>query len=301
MSKIKNIYCFGTSFTKGGGFEFDINSEKSLFDIYSNLGEIPTQFNFSYPGQLQNLLTNVDLDITVHNFAKSGYGNERIYRIIWDLFNDKNFDVESTLFIIEFSDIGRKEYYYTPLKDFIICNSHVDNDKLIFHGASHTYHSTEHKKYNELIDQNLYELENFTNESIELVNQIKLALYNTHKLLGFLINNKSNIICTQPPQCWGPPDSYQEKYHKYQLFDEYGYGILQYIRDNPSQVITNETGGSYVDGHGGIVFSKTISSLLYNKMIDMKYIDKPHNILDFEKINNLKNDILKNIKSLDTI
>ena len=55
---IKKIYTFGTSFTEGGGFEFDILQPQNL-KCYQNLGEELTRFNFSYPGQLQKLLPNI--------------------------------------------------------------------------------------------------------------------------------------------------------------------------------------------------------------------------------------------------
>ena len=48
---INKIYCFGTSFTEGGGFEFEQNSK--LYELYGSLGEEMTKANFSYlsPGK----------------------------------------------------------------------------------------------------------------------------------------------------------------------------------------------------------------------------------------------------------
>ena len=301
MSRIKNIYCFGTSFTNGGGFEFEENMIEPLHLAYSNIDELQTQFNFSYPGQLLKLLNNSNLDIKVHNFSKSGYGNHRINRIIWDLVNEPDFDISTSLFILEFAHFGRHELYYTLLNDYIICNSHIENDVLKFHDASHTYHSKKHRPQNDSVFLNKNKFENFINESIEFLNEIKESVYATHSLLGFLINNNYNIILTQPPMWNGPPDDYHKDYFRYQLFEEPGYGIMEYLRDNPTHVIKNETGGNYNDSHGGIVFSKTIASLIYNRLIDMNLISTEYHSIDINDVNNLKRIILKNTKLFNKI
>ena len=54
---IKEIHCFGTSHTAGGGFEF-FNKENAS-KLKKTYTERPfTQFNYSYPGQLQKLIGN---------------------------------------------------------------------------------------------------------------------------------------------------------------------------------------------------------------------------------------------------
>jgi len=82
MTKIKHnhqiwfINTYGTSLTKGGGFEFWDN--KKLKEYYSQTEpDIPQfQFNFSWPGQLQLLVGRS----IVTNYAKSGYGNETLIK-----------------------------------------------------------------------------------------------------------------------------------------------------------------------------------------------------------------------------
>ena len=81
MSKIKYINCFGTSYTAGGGFEFD-GDKNPLNNLYSGLETPLTQFNFSYPGQLKKIL---DENVKVTNYAKNGYGNDRTFRKIYEL------------------------------------------------------------------------------------------------------------------------------------------------------------------------------------------------------------------------
>ena len=86
---IKYIHCFGTSYTAGGGYEFDgdspfrnqdseyiINLKKETKQKYPN--EEQTQYNFSWQIQLQKLVDSNK--IKVLNHFKTGYGNERIYR-----------------------------------------------------------------------------------------------------------------------------------------------------------------------------------------------------------------------------
>ena len=96
---IKYIHCFGTSYTAGGGHEFNgttndrnVNSKTSdyvrdLIYFYKKKypNEEQTQFNCSWPGQLQKLVND---EIIVLNHAKSGYGNDRMMRITNDIVND---------------------------------------------------------------------------------------------------------------------------------------------------------------------------------------------------------------------
>ena len=118
---IKEIHCFGTSHTEGGGFEFfNQNIASKLKKIYT---EQPfTQFNYSYPGQLQKLIGS---GVKVFNHGKSGYGNERMYRIAYDLIMNNEDSLSEKLFIFEFSFLGRKEFYSNTLKDHFIVNYEI--------------------------------------------------------------------------------------------------------------------------------------------------------------------------------
>ena len=149
---IKYIHCFGTSYTAGGGYEFNADSpfRNQNSEYIKNLKketktkypkEEQTQFNFSWPGQLQKLLKQYS--IRVINHAKSGYGNERIYRKAYKIINEPTFNVEENLFLIEFSDIGRAEFWSNTLQNYLICNYHFnDYDKdsdLILDSLGHNY------------------------------------------------------------------------------------------------------------------------------------------------------------------
>ena len=121
-TKIKQIYTFGTSHTAGGGFEWhskDKEKVSNLEKVYGNLDIPKTQFDFSWPGQLSKLA-----NVNVKNYAKSGYGDERMYRKFYEIISKKNSleELSSSLFIFEFSMMGRKEYYSNTIGDYIIFN-----------------------------------------------------------------------------------------------------------------------------------------------------------------------------------
>lgn len=98
---IKKIYTLGTSFTKGGGFEFDLeNHGDSLRKFYSHIDDEKTQWSFSC--QLQKLFDKNKIKVDVVNLAKSGYGNERLIRKTYETILDKSFKKEETLFLFEF-------------------------------------------------------------------------------------------------------------------------------------------------------------------------------------------------------
>ena len=109
MTKIKNIYSFGTSFSNAGGFEF--HRKPHMRDYYKCL-DIPLEKSkVQYTYLLSQLLEKT---INCTNLSKDGFGNERIYRKIHEITHQKNFIPEENLFIIEFSD-----FLFVPSKPFI--------------------------------------------------------------------------------------------------------------------------------------------------------------------------------------
>ena len=270
---IKKIYCFGTSYTAGGGFEFQDLHGKDIHHVYGNTNERLTQFNFSYPGQLQKILRENGHGVDVINLAKSGFGNERIYRKIWDVVTHPTFNKDETLFIIEWSDVGRREFFYNDLNDFIITNYDYNHgDYGHFHGLSYKWNSKTFQSINKELEKNSDIFQDFINKTSNVVEQIKLSVRNTHNAMGFLEYNGVKMIHTQPTSCWGLPDVIQEGYSKYQLFEEAFYGILQWSEDNKKS-ISKETMNLYQDYHIGLVGNKQVARLIFNKMIDMEYID----------------------------
>ena len=269
---IKKIYTLGTSFTKGGGFEFDV-IHPSHKKLYQNVGEELTQFNFSYPGQLQKLLPN----IKVINLAKSGFGNERMYRLATDLILSDNFNKEETLLLFEWSFIGRKEIYSRKLKDYIIINYSTPKFSKIpkLDGFARTYLQKKEISEKEL---SLLPDTNYFKKLIELTFNRdvigKKMFFSTLKFLSFLKNKKVNFLITQKPFDFHP-----------QLYNKEIYEIESHFVKNLSNgtflnycnedlgTIDKETAGVYKDGHFGFIGNKIISSKIYDELIERNYID----------------------------
>ena len=288
MSYIKKIYTFGTSFTKGGGFEFDVLHDNYI-KLYEGLGEELKQSNFSWPGQLQKLLPNIE----VINLAKSGFGNERIYRLATDLILSDNFNKEETLFLIEFSDIGRKEYYSRKLKDFIIVNygqSKLDN-------FARTY-----KQKKKLSDLDLEKLpdrsyfENLVDRSLNDDVQLELMHFNNIKFLSILNNRKINYVLVQPPMPF-PPNINLDNYNlnKFKISTIPPGGIIGEI---PELTITKETNGIYEDSHFGLIGAKYISSKIHDDLINKGFIKSTLLNKNLEDFDNIKKQINLNIGNL---
>ena len=296
---IKKIYCFGTSFTEGGGFEFDSNPTIKL--IYSGLGERITKFNFSWPGQLQKLLT----DIEVINFAKSGFGNERMYRLASDLVLSDDFNKDETLFLLEFSHLGRKEYYSKNLKDYVTVNYSTplndENQKYSkFVGVARTYNQIK-----EVSDSELAQLpdSDWFNKWIGLtINQQvqhELTVNNSTIFLSFL--KERNVKFLQVESA-----SYVNPIYWDDLITPY---LVKNLKDNSIYTtsyspingqIEQETYGYHQDKHFGLISNKLIASCVHDELIDRKIIkgtklNKKRKDFDYIQKNLLKNyNFLKN-------
>lgn len=262
MSKIKKIYTFGTSFTQGGGFEFDV-IHSDYKKIYEGLGEELTQYNFSWPGQLQKLLPNIE----IINLAKSGYGNERIYRLATDLILSEEFNKDETLLLFEFSTVGRKEYYSKKLKDFII----VNYGQSTLDGVAKTY-----KQKKELSDSELESLpdinffENLVEKTLNDDIQVDLMHFNILRFLSLLNNKKINYFFTQAPMIFPS----QIPLYNYNL-DEYTISTFSsnsMIGELGELDINKETYGKYEDSHFGLIGAKYISSKIHDYLVNKKII-----------------------------
>ena len=262
MSEIKKIYTFGTSFTQGGGFEFDV-IHSDYKKIYEGLDEELTQYNFSWPGQLQKLLPNIE----IINLAKSGYGNERIYRLATDLILSEEFNKDETLLLFEFSTVGRKEYYSKKLKDFII----VNYGQSTLDGFAKTY-----KQKKELSDSELESLpdrnffENLVEKTLNDDIQIDLMHFNILRFLSLLNNKKIKYFFTQAPLVF-PSQITLDNYN----LDEYTISTFpsnSMIGELGELNITKETYGKYEDSHFGLIGAKYISSKIHDYLVNKKII-----------------------------
>ena len=243
---IKEIHCFGTSFTHGCWFEFHSNLKReNLLKYYK---EKPfTQFNYSWPGQLQKLIGD---GVRVYNHAKSGYGNERMYRIAYDLITEDIQSVSEKLFIFEFSFLGRKEFYSNTLKDHFIVNYEILENGANVYGIAQNYFENHVETY-ELLRNKIVP---FVKETMQAENQIKTLRMNNRFFIDFLLQNNVNFLLATPPYGFdhendldGVRINLEDKHIQYSDTENTIYGY--YYKNG--WTITNETNGFIVDNHSG--------------------------------------------------
>lgn len=273
MKEIKNIYCFGTSYTAGGGFEFNKEYNYKLIALYKHL-EIPlNQKNFSWPGLLQKLIKS---NIKVHNLAKSGYGNERIYRKTLDVIEERNGKVDDCLFIFEFSGLGRKEYYFNEIDDYVICNYEFDETDIAkIQGIANTYFYQSDDITN-IINNNENIFSEFIKKTISFKNQVKIYQRNLMLFINFLELNNINYLINGSISFNPKMDSMISKNYlnKIMQFKDKNNKLGDFVKYFNSYNLTleDETKGIVKDGHCGYVGNKIISEMIFNHLIDFGYI-----------------------------
>ena len=293
MIKFLNFY--GTSFTEGGGFEFDLKPITKA--VYKNINEDLTTFNFSYPGQLQKLCGD---SLKVNNYAKSGWGNERIYRMVIDKISEPNFKKEENIFFFEFSDLGRKEYFSNKLSDYILINYTLNTDGYQTDDISliKDYFTTkEIIKYEEnLLYFHFYD--ELCKNSLFLKTQYDSVIYNTIYFIDFLKYNKINFYVLD-----------NMKHHSL-IGNRIGFSnLMRFGKKAGSQSIfkfsnfniTYETENYIEDNHFGLIANKYIAYSIYNNLISKEIISG--NKLNVKQINEkeILNIISKNISKLRAI
>jgi len=263
---IKEIHSFGTSHTAGGGFEF-FNKEKAS-KLKKTYTERPfTQFHYSYPGQLQKLIGN---GVKVFNQGKSGYGNERMYRIAYDLIMNNTNSLSEKLFIFEFSFLGRKEFYSNTFKDHFIVNYEILKDDIDINGISQTYFINHNETY-ELLKNKVVP---FIKETIQGENQIKTLEMNNSFFVDFLLQQNVNFLFATPP--YGEKTDFKEdlknKYISYTNAENTLYGYYF----NNGWTIEKETNGFINDSHAGLYGNLQIAKRILeniDKIYDYQYIE----------------------------
>ena len=292
---IEKIYVFGTSFAEGGGFEFNIN--KTISYSYNRLGEEYTKENFSFPGQLRKLLPNIE----IVNLSKSGYGNERMYRLASDIVFSDNFDVDNSLLIFDFSHLGRKEYFSRKLNKHIILNYDANSNPISLNGVAQEYLKT-HEEYEKDIENlPLLDLDNsnFFNEWVPLTYneqvQHELCSSNATIFLSFLKNRNVKYLFTDPPYFINHRDYDNLLKNHYIKFQDKA-STHDYHND---KTISDETDGYHTDEHYGLIKNKLIASCIHDELIKRNMISGSKlnkNIKDFD---NIKKIITKNTNYLN--
>jgi hypothetical protein len=262
---IKEIHCFGTSHTEGGGFEF-MHKVRNM-ELKKFYKEEPfTKENYSWPGQLQKLIGN---DIKVYNHGKSGYGNERMYRLVYDALNNK-IPNDEKLLLLEFSYVGRKEYYSKSINDYFIANYAFNEDGYIKNlDIAQTYFVPSHKKVEELLKQKVFD---WMTETIDFDIQEKTMKMNNDFFIDYLLYNNINFLLTSPPQFLLPQFGLKDKIkNKLIEFEQYVYDLYFFIERNKLRIL-DETNGEINDGHAGFEGNKQIAKIIFNKINNLKNI-----------------------------
>ena len=301
MSRIRNIHTFGTSHTEGGGFEFD--THHTLDKVYSGISYPMTQFNFSWPGQLNHLLTN---NIEVHNHAKSGYGNERVYRKVIDVVTSPNFDIKSDVLLLELSELGRKEYYHNDIGDYVINNYMFNNDTHF--SFANTYYKDKYKKeITDILGRDNQLFFDFYKKTINVDIQIKTLQQNLIFLINFLNNNNIIWYLVAGAPIFSPAQSvyvdYESKLIDYYFpkFDSTGGYTLKHYHDfidashENGLCIVHETNEYFSDEHQGLFANKIISKTIYNRLCDDGLISNTPLDIDYSEWNDIRDKTRNNL------
>jgi hypothetical protein len=256
---IKEIHCFGTSHTEGGGFEFMHRIRNTeLKEFYKE--EPFTKENYSYPGNLQKL---VGKDIKVYNHAKSGYGNERMYRLVYEVLNNGTPNDEKLL-LLEFSLVGRKEYYSKSINDYFIANySFNENGYIENLDIAQTYFVSSYKNVEKLLKPLVYD---FMSETIDFDIQEKTMKMNNEFFIDYLLYNNINFLLTSPPYFLQPRFDNDNKIKNNLIeFGEFIYDLYHFVDTNKLR-IRDETNEVILDGHSGLEGNKQIAKIIFDKI-----------------------------------
>jgi hypothetical protein len=256
MKNLKEIHCFGTSFTQGGGFEFDakIKTEKLL----KHYKEKPlTQSNYSWPGQLQKIIGN---NINIINHAKNGYGNERMYRCAYNVIT-KSETLDDKLFIFEFSGLQRKEVWSNTYNTHLITNYRFEDDESVtIMGIADTYWYE-----NQLAIENKLKpiIQPYLDETLNFEIEDSLVIMHMNFFIDYLIENDVNFKIVQQP--YG--------YINYEKLLPY---MIQFPSKKPADIIgfamesnltiIDETNGDIQDGHGGFRWAKIVANTVADNL-----------------------------------
>ena len=301
MEKIKYINCFGTSYTAGGGHEFGHRNYPSIvtegtsgnnLEIESTRkypNEEQTQFNFSWPGQLQKILKTNNSDIVVNNLARSGYGNERLFRKTHEIINSKGFSKDEHIFLFEFAmGPGRRELWSNTLNDYIITNFKFNQDKnmtLDCHGAANAYWYDDIKTVDMLDEFSNNTIHPFYKETVSFKNQVDIEERYLEFFFSYLVQKNINFLITT---CPGIHDFFSVEIDKetriincdfpglsgdnfilfLEIDNNYSFNFTNYY-ENRKLTIENDTNGKCKDGHMGMSGAKIVSKIIYDRLVEI--------------------------------
>lgn len=268
---ITQIHTFGSSHTEGGGFAVEI--AKTLYKPFS---PNPSMETLSWVGQMKELLPSY---INVQNHAASGGGNERVYRLLFDIVSQDDFDKDDTLLLIEPTFLMRKEFWSNTIQDYIILNYVPENPASKFNfevvHQHYNYHTDENKKLKS--KKQLYH--DFIQETVKEEEVTKLAQRNLLFLLSFLEQHNIKYLLVNEIDYFSPSwpnqsqfftDNMKTKRIKYYFGNKETYDIIGDGAENHS--ISHETEGRHDDFHQGLFVNRVIAQTIYNKLVSDNFI-----------------------------
>lgn len=290
---IKQIHCFGTSFTEGAGFEWwKYEVVKEIYRPY--IDEYPkeeTTFPFSWPGQLKKLLPK---DIKVSNHAKCGWGNQRVYRKIMEIVNQPNFKPKEHLFLIEFSEASRAEFWSVEKQKHFLINYNVKDSTFLDRGEVGNggpvfdYQRTpseDDKNYLKRISPIMSEYMKTTFSENDVIRRIE---QNQVTFSSFMELFELNWLVPLPNTfCFNP--LWYDKLYKDKLITDKNDICHQFSIQQNGYGFKSETSGVWNDGHGGLAWSEMIAMKTYNLMIEWGYLTNTEKLdVSSSKLNDRK-------------
>lgn len=275
---IKKIYCLGTSHTRGAGFHLPEAKE-----IYNRIVNTPSMETCSWPGILKTYLD----DIEVINLSECGAGNERMYRTVFDIVSSENFKKEECLFLLEFSNLGRKEFYSNTIDDYVICNY------LSTHPPGNNFDVVWKYYENEnLLSKSIKKIyEDFLVETVNFDDLLQKLQMNILFFLNFLKNNEINFELTVFEDIFSPTQkkifNLEHESIKYEINGK----LLPsfYCKEvHENYLFEHETNNVIKDEHQGYWITEIAAKSIFNYLVRKKYIQK-----DIKEIKNKHSDFLE--------
>jgi hypothetical protein len=119
-----------------------------------------------------------------------------MYRLAYDVLNNGTPNDEKLL-LLEFSLVGRKEYYSKSINDYFIANYSFNEDGYIQNlDMAQTYFVSSYKNVEKLLKPLVYD---FMKETIDFDIQEKNMKMNNDFFIHYLISNNINFLLTFPP------------------------------------------------------------------------------------------------------
>ena len=285
----------GTSHTAGGGFEIDSTWDyrrKIITEHYGFLNK-KTQKDFAYSSHLKELLNNVE----VINLGKNGFGNEKMYREAHTIIEEYGFDNDSTLFLIEFSEHGRKEVFHNEFKDYIVLNYYYNSKEVsddIFSNALNYFYHTD-KQIQVIKEEESFFLE-YCKKTLNFDIVSKNIKRNIDFFLSYLNQNNINYLFTSTPILSEYDVNKTISIGDGELF-ETNLSYSNFSQRN-KMTITDETAGKYDDSHPSYIVHRIYSKIVYNKLIEIGYVESNPINIDYKLLKeylsqNKLNELLK--------